>query len=122
MFFPDSDSQSDATNSSGEETTAKMSLSTKTLNRCDAEKASPATIYATPKHFSKPLQVHFVLKKLWPMSLFLLSTHKQCICIRSSYTQQHCYVSQLTLDPGMIRTRVFSFLRRMRCSRAGGIL
>jgi hypothetical protein len=37
------------------------------------------------------------------------------IHIKSLYTQQHCYVSLKTLYPGGIRTRVFSFLRRMRC-------
>jgi hypothetical protein len=35
--------------------------------------------------------------------------------LKSFYTQQHCYVSLKTLYPGGIQTRVFSFLRRMRC-------
>jgi hypothetical protein len=34
--------------------------------------------------------------------------------IKSFYLQQHCYVSLTTLYPGGFRTRVFSFLRRMR--------
>jgi hypothetical protein len=37
------------------------------------------------------------------------------LCIKSFYTQQHCYVSLQTLYPGRIQTQVFSFLRRMRC-------
>jgi hypothetical protein len=47
--------------------------------------------------------------------------------IKSFYTQQHCYVSpKKTLYPGGIWTRVFMFLRRMRCplrhaARAGDI-
>jgi hypothetical protein len=52
---------------------------------------------------------------LWPMPLFLLSTHTQTMHIKSFYRQQHCYVSLKTLYPSRIRTRVFSFLRRMRC-------
>jgi hypothetical protein len=35
--------------------------------------------------------------------------------IKSFYSQQRCYVSLITLHPGGIRTRVFSFLRQMRC-------
>jgi hypothetical protein len=35
--------------------------------------------------------------------------------IKSFYTQQHCCVSLKILYPGGIRTRVFLFLRRMRC-------
>jgi hypothetical protein len=35
--------------------------------------------------------------------------------IKSFYTQQHCCVSLKTLYPGGIRTRVFLFLRQMRC-------
>jgi hypothetical protein len=34
---------------------------------------------------------------------------------KSFYTQQHCYVSLKTLYPGGIWTRVFLFLRWMRC-------
>jgi hypothetical protein len=39
----------------------------------------------------------------------------QTMHIKSFYTKQHCYVSLKTLYPGGIWTRVFSFLRRMRC-------
>jgi hypothetical protein len=46
------------------------------------------------------------LKKLWPMSLFLLFI-SQTMHINLFYTQQHCYVSLKTLHPGGIRTRVF---------------
>jgi hypothetical protein len=53
---------------------------------------------------------------LRPMPSFLVSTHKHSI-FKSFYTQQHCYVSLKTLDHGRIRTRVFLFLRRMRCPR-----
>jgi hypothetical protein len=52
---------------------------------------------------------------LWPMPLFLFSTHKQCLLSHLGNTQQHYYVSLKTLYPGGIRTRVFTFLRRMRC-------
>jgi hypothetical protein len=50
------------------------------------------------------------------MPLFLLSTHKQFIHIKSFYTQQHCYASLKTLHRGGIQTRAFLFLRRMQCS------
>jgi hypothetical protein len=48
------------------------------------------------------------------MTLFLLF-NTQTMHIKLFYTQQHCYVSLKTLYPGGIRTRVFLFLRRMRC-------
>jgi hypothetical protein len=48
------------------------------------------------------------------MPLFLLF-NTQTMHFKSSYTQQHCYVFLKTLYPGGIRTRVFLFLRRMRC-------
>jgi hypothetical protein len=35
--------------------------------------------------------------------------------IMSFYTQQHCYVSLKTLYPGGIQTRVFLFVKQMRC-------
>jgi hypothetical protein len=56
----------------------------------------------------------FKIYLLWPMPLFLLF-NTQTMHIKSFYTQQHCYVSLKTLYPGGIRTRVFLFLRRMRC-------
>jgi hypothetical protein len=48
---------------------------------------------------------------LWPISPF----NTQTMHIKSFYKQQYCYVSLKTLYPGGIQTRVFSFLRRMRC-------
>jgi hypothetical protein len=46
---------------------------------------------------------------------FISPFNTQTMQIKSFYTQQHCYVSLKTLYPGGIRTRVFLFLRRMRC-------
>jgi hypothetical protein len=46
---------------------------------------------------------------------FISPFNTQSMHIKSFYTQQHCYVSLKTLYPGGIRTRVFLFLRRMRC-------
>jgi hypothetical protein len=46
---------------------------------------------------------------------FISHFNTQTMHIKSFYTQQHCYVSQKTLHPGGIRTRVFLFLSRMRC-------
>jgi hypothetical protein len=48
------------------------------------------------------------------MPLFLLF-NTQTMHIKSFYTQQNCYVPLKTLYPGGIQTRVFLFLRRMRC-------
>jgi hypothetical protein len=48
------------------------------------------------------------------MPLFL-TFNTQTMYIKSFYTQQHCYVSLKKLYPGGIRTRVFLFLRQMRC-------
>jgi hypothetical protein len=42
-------------------------------------------------------------------------THKQCIHIKSFYTQPYNYVSLKTSCPGGIRTWVVLFLRRLRC-------
>jgi hypothetical protein len=49
------------------------------------------------------------------MANAFISFNTQTIHIKSFYTQQHCYVSLKTLFPGGIRTRVFSFLRQIRC-------
>jgi hypothetical protein len=59
--------------------------------------------------------VSFKNKILWPTPLLLLF-NTQTMHIKSFYTQQHCYVSlQKNLYPGGIQTRVFLFLRQMRC-------
>jgi hypothetical protein len=52
--------------------------------------------------------------KFWPMPLFLLF-NTQTMHRKSFHTQQHCYVPLKNFYPGGIRTRVFLFLRRMRC-------
>jgi hypothetical protein len=49
------------------------------------------------------------------MANAFISFNTQTMHIKSLYTQLHCYVSLKTLYPGGIRTRVFPFLRRMRC-------
>jgi hypothetical protein len=46
---------------------------------------------------------------------FISLFNTQTMHIKSFYTQQHCYVSLRNILPGVIRTRVFSFLRQMRC-------
>jgi hypothetical protein len=50
---------------------------------------------------------------LWPMPLFLLSTHKQCIL--SYFIHNSIAVSLKTFYHGGIQTRVFLFLRQMKC-------
>jgi hypothetical protein len=46
---------------------------------------------------------------------FISPFNTQTMHIKLFYTKQHCYVSLKTSFPGGIRTRVFLFLRRMRC-------
>jgi hypothetical protein len=46
---------------------------------------------------------------------FISPFKTQTMHIKSFNTQQHCYISLKTLHPGGIRTRVFLFLRWMRC-------
>jgi hypothetical protein len=46
---------------------------------------------------------------------FITPFHMHTMYTKPFYTQQHCYVSLKTLYPGGIQTRVFLFLRRMRC-------
>jgi hypothetical protein len=46
---------------------------------------------------------------------FISPFSTQTMHIKSFNTQQHCYVSLRTLYPGGIQTRVFLFLRWMRC-------
>jgi hypothetical protein len=67
------------------------------------------------KFFCHHAQQPSIKKNCGQRPLFLLSTDKQCILSHFIGTQQNCYVSRKTLNPGGIRTRVFSFLRRMQC-------
>jgi hypothetical protein len=62
--------------------------------------------------FEKKLILFF--KYIFFVANAFISFNTQTMHIKSFYTQQHCYVSLKTLYPGRIRTRVFSFLRRMR--------
>jgi hypothetical protein len=76
-----------------------QSVSGKKILQCDA-------IQESTDYFFKNI---FVAKA--PISPF----NAQAMHIKSFYTQRHCYVSLKTLYPGGIRTRVFLFLRQMRC-------
>jgi hypothetical protein len=67
-----------------------------------------------PKLLINQTDTCFLLLFLGPMPLFL-RFNTQTMHFKSLYTQQHCYVSLKTLYPGGIRSRVFLFLRRMRC-------
>jgi hypothetical protein len=56
------------------------------------------------------------LKKIFcGRCLYFSFFNTQTMHIKSFYTQQQCYVSLKTLYPGGIRTRVFLFLRQIRC-------
>jgi hypothetical protein len=57
----------------------------------------------------------YCLKNIFAAYAFISPFNTQTMHIKSYYTQQHCYDSLKTLYPGGIGTRVFSFLRRMRC-------
>jgi hypothetical protein len=46
---------------------------------------------------------------------FISPFNTQTMHIKSFYTQHHCYVFLITLYPVVVRTRVFLFLRRVRC-------
>jgi hypothetical protein len=55
------------------------------------------------------------LKNIFMADAFISPFNTQTMHIKSFYTQQQCHGFLKTLYPGGIRTRVFSFLRRMRC-------
>jgi hypothetical protein len=63
-----------------------------------------ATLFGVLKNFA-----------IFVANAFISPFHTQTMHIKSFYTQQHCYVSVKPLYPGGIRTRVFLFLRQMRC-------
>jgi hypothetical protein len=67
---------------------------------------SPIQVSADPKSL-------FFKKNICGQCLYL-SYNIQTMHIKSFYKQKHCYVFLKTLYPGGIRTRVFSFLRRMQ--------
>jgi hypothetical protein len=54
------------------------------------------------------------IKVFFVATAFISPCNTQTMPIKSFYTQQHCYDYLKTLYPGGIRTRAFSFLRRMR--------
>jgi hypothetical protein len=70
--------------------------------------------HAVKFNFAAETAKWHVLKKI-VANAFISPLNTQTLLIKSFYTQQHCYVSLNTLYPGRIRTRVFSFLRRMLC-------
>jgi hypothetical protein len=57
----------------------------------------------------------YLFLNIFVANAFISTFNTQTMHIKSFWTQQHCYVSLKTLYPGGIRTRVFSFQRRMRC-------
>jgi hypothetical protein len=58
-----------------------------------------------------------IFKYIYYMAIdFISHFNTQTMHVKSLYAQQHCYVSQKKLIPCRIRTRVFLFLRRLRCS------
>jgi hypothetical protein len=68
------------------------------------------SLWKTRPEFSP---THFFKKNIFVANSYISPFNTQTM--QSFYTQQHCYVSRKTLYPGRIRTRVFSFLRRMWC-------
>jgi hypothetical protein len=54
-------------------------------------------------------------KNIFVANALMSPFNTQTSHIKPLFTQHHCYVPQKTLYPGGIRTRVFSFLRRVQC-------
>jgi hypothetical protein len=71
----------------------------------------------SPENKSKPKHVgtNFSENFINFLEIFISPFKTQTMHIKSSYTQQHCYVSLKILYPGGIRTWVFLLLRWMRC-------
>jgi hypothetical protein len=70
---------------------------------------------AQQKRVSTTFFFLFFKKNIFVADALISPFNTQTTHIKSFYTQQHGYVSLITLYPGGIRTRVFLFLRRMRC-------
>jgi hypothetical protein len=75
----------------------------------------PYSLHITPyKVDNDTIPWNIVFLNIFVANACISPFNTQTTHIKSFCTQQHCYVSLKTFCPGRIRTRVFSFLRRMR--------